>query len=59
MTVTSRFGRALMLLCVTASFLSQPSSQPLWAQEAKPKSRFAKLDAIRVHYNDYGKVRVF
>ena len=29
MTVTSRFGRALMLLCVTASFLSQPSSQPL------------------------------
>jgi pimeloyl-ACP methyl ester carboxylesterase len=48
---TARLARmahcVILLLCLTAGFQTM-------AQTPSPKSRFARLDAIRVHYNDYG-----
>jgi pimeloyl-ACP methyl ester carboxylesterase len=42
--------RMLALLCLTVS-----SALPLAAQPPKSQSRFANLDGVRVHYDNYGK----
>src|SRR5262245_41584751 len=39
-----------LLVCLAVSLVQSPQ-----ASEAKPDDHFAKLDAMRVHYQNYGK----
>jgi pimeloyl-ACP methyl ester carboxylesterase len=49
-----KLASASSVVLAVLSLLALASSGMIYGQ---PQSRFAKLDAIRVHYNDYGKGR--
>ena len=51
--MTTIFRRTIAVSTLVLTLLPFAFSDQL--KEAKPESRFAKLDAIRVHYQNYGK----